>query len=352
MTHPHAARPDHSFVMPPPTKLHLVILGRLASTTLVAVYLFFPCSFLVPLTSPVLLLGSLRALLLFYIVIFLLYRPWGWRVRAATGVVSREWPSLRGNRFFRFIARSYPWTLRHVGRRPLRAACDLDDGTAANYGRSSHPYLFACYPHGVFPVSWWLAFHDVHACRPLTLTATVQMRIPVFREIMLSAGMLEASPASLETALARGRSVCVLPGGTRELTITEPGPVMHIVRRRNFLRYALLHNVPVVPCLAVGAHDMYGVAKLQWESFRKLVGVPLFIFRGAWDFVSPRHVPVCHLVGDAIEIERRPNADAGEVTEADVDELSARFYNALISMLAAHRRECRAHARVQLEIVD
>jgi len=97
---------------------------------------------------------------------------------------------------------------------------------------SEKQYLFGSHPHG--PMSWHHgsmltgsstpAFHDViPGTKRRHLAASIVFRIPIFREILLWLGCVDAARSVANQVLKDGKSLVILVGGIQEQMISERG---------------------------------------------------------------------------------------------------------------------------------
>jgi 1-acyl-sn-glycerol-3-phosphate acyltransferase len=145
-------------------------------------------------------------------------------------------------------------------------------------GRSFHPII-----HGAFDAHPWLrAFID-------------------------GVGFLRGDERELAEAFARGARVVVTPGGTLE------GCRSHRERYRvawggrlGYLKLAIRHGVPIVPCAAAGVDDAY-VGLNDGHAWGRRLGVPLGLPLwlgvgplGLWPLSPPWPVPMTTFLGPSL----------------------------------------------------
>lgn len=121
-------------------------------------------------------------------------------------------------------------------------------------------YLFAMAPHGVFGVC--RAFSGGTSFRALYPGITARwgsfgaaFAIPGVREFSLCCGCLDASRGVLSRAISRGENVMLLPGGEKEMLLTDGhSTVTQLVlhERTGFVRLAINHGMQLVPGFCFG----------------------------------------------------------------------------------------------------
>ena len=124
------------------------------------------------------------------------------------------------------------------------------------------------YPHGVYGVC--RAFSGGVDCWR-TLFAGISARwgsfgaafkLPGVREFSLSCGCLDAGRPTLTRAIRRGENIMLLPGGSKELLLTDgtsTATQLVLLERTGFVRLAIEHGLDLVPGFCFGekwVHDL------------------------------------------------------------------------------------------------
>jgi len=116
--------------------------------------------------------------------------------------------------------------------------------------------------------------------------ATPQFNVPVCREICLAAGAIDASKKNLIECLTDGSgdSVAILPGGTKELMLTDPrSDTTKLVwlTRKGFARLAVDLGVDIIPCFVFGEKFMHD-----------FISLPQFIREFLYKYKLPGRAPI------------------------------------------------------------
>jgi 1-acyl-sn-glycerol-3-phosphate acyltransferase len=91
-----------------------------------------------------------------------------------------------------------------------------------------------------------------------TLAASVLFQIPLFRDLALWTGCIDANRKTATKALDRGRSLLVLPGGEAEQLLTTYGKEqVYLSSRKGFVKLAMRKNISVVPMYVFGSNDLF-----------------------------------------------------------------------------------------------
>lgn len=121
-------------------------------------------------------------------------------------------------------------------------------------------------------------------------------KVPVFREVALNLGIVNASPENAVRLLRRGELVCVFPGGEQEgLRPSSQSYELQWEGRTGFVETALEAKVPIVPCMGVGIDEIYHVFPKP-----RVQPIPFFMGLGAFPFP----VKLTHHVGMPIILKK------------------------------------------------
>ncbi|KAJ3119977.1 diacylglycerol O-acyltransferase 1, partial [Irineochytrium annulatum] len=214
-------------------------------------------------------------------------------------------------------------------------------------GRS---YIMCAHPHGVYSLGTfanWTANAGpgkglemlfpgvkVHAC-----TLPVNFRMPGWRELLLSMGIVGCERKALEGVLATDnkkedntKTLLILTGGAEEYLHMEPGTMdLVLLKRKGFARLSLATGAPLVPMLTFGENDLF--VRVDTPLSRSLVALTNWIGRFAFPcFVGdnggllPFRRRLVTVVGRPIEFlegELRGDGEGegAEVTREMVDKL-------------------------------
>ena len=109
------------------------------------------------------------------------------------------------------------------------------------------------------------------AREPRTATLALNFFAPVWREYIMSLGLISASAASIASVLSRGGCVVLVPGGAAEAMLSQPGDVytLFLRKRRGYARLALEHGASLVPVFSFGENELYGLRGEEREIERE-----------------------------------------------------------------------------------
>lgn len=127
--------------------------------------------------------------------------------------------------------------------------------------------IIGLHPHGVLPFGSVLNIStdisDFEVLYPslrkrAIIAASACFYIPIFRDIILAAGVLDCSKYNVVKLLENGYTVSVFPGGTREALYSNPAEDwLDLSRKTGFIRLAMQYNVPVIPSYTFNETDHF-----------------------------------------------------------------------------------------------
>eukprot|EP00879_Flechtneria_rotunda_P000818 GHRR01000942.1.p1 GENE.GHRR01000942.1~~GHRR01000942.1.p1 ORF type:complete len:378 (+),score=36.87 GHRR01000942.1:444-1577(+) len=135
-------------------------------------------------------------------------------------------------------------------------------------------YIFAGFPHGVFPVSELLCISLLlkiwPAMRVYSIAASSVFNVPVWRHIMCWTGARPATRRWFRHLLSQG-SVSLVPGGIAEMFLWEEHrEIIKVRTRKGFVRIAVEQGVPLVPVYHFGNSKLFRYASplfaLKWQA--------------------------------------------------------------------------------------
>lgn len=252
----------------------------------------------------------------------------------------REWPAFQawmGAQLERFLP---SWL----------GSCEvvLDGGKAAAEAFDpKQRFIFAFHHHGLYPLGagylpLLASFKRLLPVRPVTLTASVCVTVPLLRDIVLWLGIRIVSRRTFEHTLQERNAVLICPGGQAEMCLTNR---LHrhkefsvYSRHKGFVRMALKHDAALVPVLALGEADSLRNL-IEWPSMQrwctKKLGFPIpFIIAGRWCLPLPAPTGLRFVIGQPIRAPKP--AKEGEPSQAEVDAFHAQFYASLKELWGRH----------------
>ncbi|XP_075676393.1 2-acylglycerol O-acyltransferase 2-A-like isoform X2 [Dermatophagoides pteronyssinus] len=187
---------------------------------------------------------------------------------------------------------------------------------------------------------------------PHLVTINMQFKLPIQRDLFLSAGACSASKESWNYILRRkkgtGNAVCVVIGGAREVLDTIPNTmILTLKNRKGFAREALENGASLVPVISFGENELYQTMhheemstgkKIQEKLYKLLTFTPpLFFGRGVFQYsfgIMPYRKEIFTVVGKPINVER-----ISYPTDAQIDELHEKYIQQVINLYDEHKNK-------------
>ena len=163
-------------------------------------------------------------------------------------------------------------------------------------------------------------FDQVHNGDRRDLCASILFFMPVFREMLLWLGCVDAGSKTAHHNLKRGRSILIFVGGEKEQLMTTPGEhKIYLHSRKGFVKLALEYGTPLVPMYAFGENECYHVSKLfmgfrEWLQGTFQLGVPLVW--GRWGSMVPLKVKLHIEIGKPLKVTKKRKEDITQVNDS------------------------------------
>ncbi|XP_070810058.1 2-acylglycerol O-acyltransferase 3 isoform X1 [Pituophis catenifer annectens] len=254
------------------------------------------------------------------------------------------------------------WEL-HRNYFPIKLVKTAELPPTRNYVLGSHPHGIIC--AGAFSAFCTEACGFSRAFPGLSSSLAVLaglFYVPVYREYLMSSGMVPVSKKSLDFLLRAGpgHAVVIVVGGATESLDCNPGEQrLHLSGRRGFVRLALQHGADLVPVFSFGENDIFRqiqfpegslLRRLQLH-FKQLAGFAPCLFVGRSLFFSrcwgllPQPSPITVVVGKPILVPLCPHPKPEEV-----DRYHALYVQALQQLFEEHKGNCGLPSSQQLFI--
>lgn len=172
-------------------------------------------------------------------------------------------------------------------------------------------HIFVAPPHGVFPygnILSMLIFPALMGFDFKGLAASSALRVPGFKQILRSIGVIDASRQVARSALEKGHSIGISTGGVREVFETnEHHETILLKERIGMIKLAIRTGADLVPCYMFGnthalscwAGEGVGGRSLL-ESISRKVGFATILIYGRFGLPIPYRVPILGVMGKPI----------------------------------------------------
>ncbi|KJE94068.1 2-acylglycerol O-acyltransferase 2-A [Capsaspora owczarzaki ATCC 30864] len=187
-------------------------------------------------------------------------------------------------------------------------------------------YIFGCHPHGILPFGTMVGmgyqfpggFADLFpGVDYRVLAATFCFYLPLYRDLLLASGVVDAARYSAHKIMRNGYSITLVPGGATEALYANPDKdVVVLKKRRGFVRLALEHGASLVPVFGFNenntfkqmASDNKTMHALK-KQFQSIFGISLPLITN----IIPRRTKVTVVVGRPIEVPKSPEPSDEQV---------------------------------------
>ncbi|KAJ3100192.1 Diacylglycerol O-acyltransferase 2 [Phlyctochytrium planicorne] len=207
-------------------------------------------------------------------------------------------------------------------------------------------YIFCVHPHGVYAMGYFAAvtgnpkvFKSVFPGLDIfAVTLPINFRLPLWREFMLSLGMISCDRKALETVLMpkpkkgesqTGKALILVTGGGEEFLHMTPKTMDLVInKRKGFIKLALTTGSSLVPFIIFGENDLY--TRIETPFVKKLNAFTQRVAHFAFPAISgrwgpiPRRVPLATVAGKPFDVEKVENP-----TQEQIDELQAKYLQEL-----------------------
>eukprot|EP00290_Baffinella_frigidus_P035945 CAMPEP_0180316140 /NCGR_PEP_ID=MMETSP0988-20121125/33075_1 /TAXON_ID=697907 /ORGANISM="non described non described, Strain CCMP2293" /LENGTH=336 /DNA_ID=CAMNT_0022301169 /DNA_START=94 /DNA_END=1101 /DNA_ORIENTATION=+ len=192
-------------------------------------------------------------------------------------------------------------------------------------------YVFGVHPHSILPWGSIVnlltdvnnkesnGFHDKFSFTQLHAGgASVCFCIPVYRELCLAGGCIEATRPVMDKALEQGKSIMIVVGGAAEAMHAFPGTNTLILKKRyGFVAMAIRNGADLVPVYSFGETDAYDQVDLSRvpvigslrERWTRIFGTTLPMVTN----IIPLKCDCTTHVGRPIPVERDPDPSPEKV---------------------------------------
>ncbi|CAJ1938036.1 unnamed protein product [Cylindrotheca closterium] len=204
------------------------------------------------------------------------------------------------------------------------------------------PRIMVAPPHGVFPygnILAMLAYPSLCGDTFRGLAASNALRPPVFKQILRSIGVVDASRSVARKTLEGGESLGISTGGVAEVFETNDDDECILLRVRiGLIKLAIRTGSDLVPCYLFGNTKLLscwageGIPKGReiLEYISRKVGFALILIFGRFGLPVPRRIPVMGIMGKPIpthhmKCEEPTPEQIKEVQDKLIDEMQGIF---------------------------
>lgn len=259
------------------------------------------------------------------------------------------------SKFWSHLAAYFPIRLRHTAN----FALNPDENYILNY----HPHGISAFGAVTAFATNGLGFRErFRGMVARFMVHETSFLMPVLKETFLLRGDCSVSSRSIDHLLAArarggqaGHLLCIVGGGLAEADLSEAELLKVVVaKRKGFVKKALIHGAHLVPCIAFGENSVFKKVHLRrgslwhrletkWYQIFKFKH-PIYYGRSMLSEklagALPYRRPITVVMGDPIHVRR-----CEEPSQADIDQLHARYIRQLTAMYAANGDLCSKYDR-------
>jgi Diacylglycerol acyltransferase len=192
---------------------------------------------------------------------------------------------------------------------------------------NERPQIFVAPPHGVFPygnLASMLAWPSYSGDHFMGLASSAALRPPVFKQLLCSIGVIDASRESALSALQTyPRAIGISTGGVAEVFETNGEDECILLRERiGAVKLAIRTGADLVPCYIFGNTKLLscwageGVPGMRrfLEKISRKIGFALIFFYGRLGLPIPHRGPLLAVKGRAIRTDHLKSDDPSQET--------------------------------------
>lgn len=176
-----------------------------------------------------------------------------------------------------------------------------------------HPAVMVAPPHGVFPYGNLLSMIVFPALfgHPFRgLASSAALRPPIFKQVLRSIGVVDASRHVARKTLEGGESIGISTGGVAEIFFTnEDNECILLKERIGLIKLAIRTGADISPCYLFGNTKVLNCwsgegipgAKFILEKLSRKFGFALILIYGRFFLPIPFRTPIFAVMGKAIK---------------------------------------------------
>ena len=184
-----------------------------------------------------------------------------------------------------------------------------------------NPAIMVAPPHGVFPygnILSMLAFPSLFGFPFRGLASSAALRPPIFKQVLRSIGVVDASRHIARKTLENGESIGISTGGVAEIFLTNDADECILLKERiGLIKLAIRTGADISPCYLFGNTKLLncwageGIPGLSFvlEKLSRKLGFALILIYGRFFLPVPFRKPILAVMGRPIETHHMKNED-------------------------------------------
>ena len=183
------------------------------------------------------------------------------------------------------------------------------------------PSIMVAPPHGVFPygnILSVLSFPALYGCTFRGLASSAALRPPIFKQILRSIGIVDASRHVARNTLENGESIGISTGGVAEIFFTNDDDECILLKERiGLIKLAIRTGTNIVPCYLFGNTKLLNCwagegipgGRYVLEKISRKIGFALILIHGRFFLPIPFRKPVLGVMSKPIPTHHIQNED-------------------------------------------
>lgn len=223
-------------------------------------------------------------------------------------------------------------------------------------------YLFASYPHGLFPMTLPLL---AGVCKkfvlpelkqvPLAAIATKLFFTPIMAPLCYWLGCIPATHEAIKTTLeTKVNNVVIMPDGVIGAYYSHcKQEIAYVKQRKGFIKIALETGTSIVPVYNFGHTQLFDVYPSGPHSFlvklSRKIGFAIVTFLGPFWLLPfiPNRTEMLMVIGEPIPVTKCDTVP----TEKEISELHQVYIQRLTLLFETHKHRHHEYANKKLEII-
>ena len=170
------------------------------------------------------------------------------------------------------------------------------------------------------------------------LAASAALRTPLFRQLLGTIGVIDASPSSAKRALDNNRTIGISTGGVAEVFETNnKDQVIVLKSRKGIIKLAFKHGADLVPCYLFGNTELLSLwTGGSWHDFfcnlSRKIGFATIIFWGRFGLPVPYRIPIVGVMAEPIPVPKNENP-----TDEELDVLHKLLMDRMVELFEKYK---------------
>lgn len=195
----------------------------------------------------------------------------------------------------------------------FRFICEEKPAFPDKNDENYNPAIMVAPPHGVFPygnILSMLGFPSLFGFPFRGLASSAALRPPIFKQVLRSIGVIDASRQVARKALENGESLGISTGGVAEIFLTNEDDECILLKERiGLIKLAIRTGSDIAPCYLFGNTKLLncwageGIPGLSYilEKLSRRFGFALILIYGRFFLPVPFRKPILAVMGRPIE---------------------------------------------------